>query len=496
MKRILALALACAMLCVSLASCNSDESDKKTDITVQTQDVNDPNVPNLPSPDSVNIAGDFNILVSGNWAWNDFASEGIEGNVVENAIYKRNQTLVSEYGVEIFNEDIVAYGSAMGTGKGYVKIYTEYMSGGQTYDAAMLGTYDAATLAYNGCIQDLNSIPYLDLAKSYWDQKANADLSMNGKMYYTTGDISVSDNRSTHALFFNKGMIDMYGLEDPYELVRGGKWTLEKFGQLVKSVGTDENNDGVYDKNDTFGLLSARDNNLAMLAAAGEKICTVNDVGQLELSLYNERTVNLYDRYLEIVGDDAHTYNWQYNYITGERATQSTSAERIGMFNNNRALFYFHMMFYVDEMRDIETDFGIIPFPKYDEAQEEYGHYVSAWHSQFLCVPRTAADMARTGIVLEKLAFEGKNLLTPAYYEKTLVGQRTRDAESVDMLDIIFASRVYDLGIYYTIGGYKDHIGNLLETEQSLTTVYETYRPSAEKLIDIINQYFAKSQGN
>ena len=496
MRKKIVLWLLCICVCVSLWACSDNEASGKESVTCDVTENTDPNAPSLPSPSEVDISGDFTILVSGNWEWNDFESEGLEGNVVETAIYKRNEMLKNKYNVNIVNEDIVAYGSAMGTGKGYVKIYTEYMSGGNTYDAAMLGTYDAATLAYNGCLMNLNGLKYVDLSKPYWDRKATADLSMNGKIYYTTGDISVADNRSTNALFFNKAMIDMYGLDDPYELVRDGKWTLEKFGQLVKSVGTDENNDGIYDKNDTFGLLSARDNNLAMLAAAGEKICTINEDGHIELTLYNERTVNLYDRYIDIVGDDTHTFNWQYNYITGDRATQATSAERIGMLNNNRALFYFHMMFYVDEMRDIETDFGILPFPKYDEAQEEYGHYISAWHSQFLCVPKTTPNPEKTGIVLEELAYQGKELLTPAYYEKTLVGQRTRDAESIEMLDIIFATRVYDVGVYYTIGGYKDHIGNLLETGSSLTTVYETYRPAAENLINVINGYFDKASGN
>lgn len=495
MKKRLSLLLACVALCTLFASC--DKNDKPVETTADTVATTEksPDTPDLPDPSSIDIAGDFNILVAGNWAWNDFASETIEGNVVDAAICRRNEYMLSKYGVKIQNEDIVRFNSSGGTGDGYVKLYTEYMAGDHSYDAAMVGTYDVATLAYNGYIHDLNEIEHLDLSKSYWDQKANEDLSMNGKMFYTTGDISVADNRSTHALFFNKEMIKMYGMENPYDLVRSGEWTLETFGEMVKQVGSDDNNDGIYDKNDTFGLFSARDNNLAMLAAAGEKICTINDRGQLELTLYNERVVNLYDRYLPIVDDDAHTFNWQYNYITNERATQASNAERIGMFDNNRCLFYFHMLFYVDEMRDIQTDFGILPFPKYDAAQESYGHYVSAWHSQFLCVPKTVQDLARTGIVLEELAYQGKQMLTPAYYEKTLVGQRTRDEESVDMLDLIFATRVYDVGIYYNIGTYKDQIGNFLETGQSLTTIYETYRGAAEVKIQEINDFFAQNTG-
>jgi len=492
MKRWITFALACLMLVAVLAACGEKQPVAET--MTETADVTkDPNLPDLPAPGEADISGDFHMLVSGSWAWNDYESEGTDGTVIDSAIYRRNMYMLDNYGVNITNEDIVRFNSSTGTGDGFVKLYTEHMAGDHNYDAAMVGTYDVAALAYNGYIHDLNDVEHLDLTKPYWDQKANEQLAMKGKMYYTTGDISVSDNRSTHALFFNKEMIDMYGMEDPYELVRDDRWTLAKFAEMVKAVGADDNQDGVYDKNDTFGLFSARDNNLAMLAGAGEQICVINDEGKLELSLYSERTVNLYDQYVALVDDDTHVFNWQYNYLTNKRGNQASSEERISMFNSNRCLFYFHMLLYVDEMRDIETDFGIIPFPKFEETQEEYGHYVSAWHSQFLCVPETPADLSRTGMVLELLAYQGKELLTPAYYEKTLVGQYTRDEESVEMLDLIFATRVFDIGTYYNIGTYKDEIGNILETGRSLTTIYETYRPAAEAKIKTINEFFAKN---
>ena len=245
------------------------------------------------------------------------------------------------------------------------------MAGDNNYDAAMIGTYDVATLAYNGYLHNLNDIPNLDLTKPYWDQRANEDLSINGKMYYTTGDISVADNRATYVLFFSKNMVAKYGLDNPYDLVNNNEWTLEKFGEMVKSVGADENNDGIYDKNDTFGLLTPRDTNVAILAAANERICTINDAGQIELTFYSERIVNLYDRYLDIVSDPSHTYNYQYNYVTGERKMNATDEERVGMFNTDHALFYSHTMFYMDHLRDIESDFGILPYPKFDKEQEK-----------------------------------------------------------------------------------------------------------------------------
>lgn len=491
MKRVLAFLLACLMILPSLVACgNEKKAAGGANIVIENEGAD---TPDLPTVEEIgDISGEFYVLVAGNWEWNDFEAEADSTNVVESAIYKRNQYILDKYDVEIVNEDIVKYSSAMGSGDGYKKLYNNYMAGDHIYDAAMIGTYDIANLALNGILYDLNDVEHIDLGKSYWDQKANADLSMNGKMYYTTGDISVADNRATYVLFFSKSMIDMYGLESPYDLVRDNEWTLEKFGEMVKTVGTDNNNDGIYGKEDTFGLLTPTDTHLAILAAADERIATINDEGKLELTFYNERVVNLYDAYLNIASDHSHSYNYQYNYATGKTGLTSTNEERVSMFNNNQGLFYSHTMFYMDHLRDIENDFGIIPYPKYDASQDSYGNLVSAWHAQFLCVPDTATPevLSRTGIILEELAYMGDVVLTPAYYEKTLHGQYVRDEESSEMLDIIFANLVYDMGIYYNVGTYKEKLTSIVRTGQTITTLYEENRTSAEAKVDEINNKF------
>ena len=322
------------------------------------------------------------------------------------------------------------------------------------------------------------------------------DLMIRGKMFYTTGDISVVDNMITHAILFNKDMIASYGLDNPYDLVASNNWTLETFGALVKQVGQDMDNNGVYDENDLYGLLTWNDPMTAILAAAGEKIASINDRGEIELTLYNERVLNLYDTFENIVFDQAHVYNYQYDNSTGAGTPSKVwNTNRDTIFNSNRAVFYLNTVTTAERHRDSELDFGILPYPKLNSEQKEYGHNVSAFHCQFLCVPELVKSYERSGIVLEALAYQGKKLLTPAYYDQTLIGKSVRDEESVAMLDIIFASRVFDVGIYYNIGTYKNELGRLFVTRSALSSIYETYRSSAEATINAINETFAKSMG-
>ncbi len=47
-------------------------------------------------------------------------------------------------------------------------------------------------------------------------------------------------------------------------------------------------------------------------------------------------------------------------------------------------------------------------------------------------------------------------MVIPSYYDIVLKDKYTRDAESVDMLDIILQNRVYDLGEFYQFGRFNE----------------------------------------
>lgn len=477
--------LALVLATLMLVSCGGGDTEESKNPLLT-----DENAPSIPA--TLDISGEFHVLVAG-YKGNDFEGTAESTTSVESAIYKRNELIKELYGVEVTNEAFLGYGTTNGTGNGFQKIYTGFMSGSSDFDAAMIGTGDVANLAQNSILWDLSSLPYMDLSKPYWDQKANEDLAVAGKMFYTTGEIGVVDNIYTHALLFNKDLIESYQMESPYELVRNNEWTLETLGRLAKQVGQDVDNNGVYDEKDMYGLMIWNDPMVAMLAGAGEKIATVNESGEIELSLYSERVVNLYDALQNLVFDQQHVYNYQYDNVTGKAASISTwDTNRFSVFNENRVLFNFGALSLVESHRDSEVDFGILPYPKLDATQADYGHVVSGFHTQFFCIP-LMADPERSSAVSELLAFYGEEYLTPAYYEKTLCGKYVRDEESTEMLDIIFDSHVFDIGVYYDIGGYFDEISSIFVTRKSISTIYETYRTMAESQIKKLNESFAQS---
>ena len=146
------------------------------------------------------------------------------GEALNDAKFKVNSAVQDLYNITLTTENQSGAASG-GQGKGYQLVTNVNMAGTNDYDFADVGCYDVSSLAYQGHILDLNTVKNIDLTKSWWDPKANEQLSVRGKMFYTTGDIGILDNDCTYCILFNKQVVENFSLESPYELVRENRWT-------------------------------------------------------------------------------------------------------------------------------------------------------------------------------------------------------------------------------------------------------------------------------
>jgi hypothetical protein len=289
----------------------------------------------------------------------------------------------------------------------------------------------------DGYAADYNTVPYIDLTKSYWDQSVNASLTLGDMRYAAIGDLSITTHDLTFILLFSKEQITQNNLESPYDLVGDGKWTMDAMQQMMETVTADMNGDGTYDAEDNYGYLATIKNVLpSFWIGAGEITISLNDKGIPEMSMNDERFINVIDRIFTM------TYDNNARFLS--RQGEDVNEENINMFQENKGLFMDCSLFWVGALRDMETDFGIIPYPMYDEAQGEYYARVSYFMPPI--IPITNQDLELTGAVLEMSNYLAKQSITPAYYEISLKGKYSRDEESVEMLDLIFDHRVIDLG--------------------------------------------------
>ena len=155
------------------------------------------------------------------------------------------------------------------------------------------------------------------------------------------------------------------------------------------------------------------------------------------------------------------------------------------MFANNQGLFYGEIVTHIINLRYMETNFGILPTPKYDESQDKYCTHIAS-NGTALTMPNILPDEERTGNIIEALGYYGQKYLTPAFNEVALVSKYSRDDESAEMLDIIWGSVRYDIGYLFNIGGMSDITTSLISQNkpENLQATYEKSFAKAEKDIE------------
>jgi len=502
MKKIIAVLLLVCMLIPVMASCG--EKKPSGDVTTPSASVTTagpdgevttatPETTVWPDvPEDIDYEDyEFTVLActASSIAFQDFSIENTDYDVVNDAIFKRNSEAEETLGIVIATHE--EYGNVFSDGIGTTVMRQNFTAAESLYDLCALSTWHASNCASLGYLVDLNEVPYIDLTQSWWDQRANIDLGIGGKMFYSNGDIGITDNFATHCILFSKPLAEEKGIKDIYELVLDKKWTWDKLEEYVLMVSEDLNGDDVMNEYDQYGMLCWNDAFQASFGGARSKICSVNaDTGALEISMWSDRNAAVAERITTLCFDRLHSIN------TSAVAGVSTNiGGQLVMFGNGQGLFCTTIFKNVPQLRDVEMDFGIIPYPLYDSEQTEYGGYVSATYSNMYSVEYYNNELERTGVVTEVLACLSRKHVTPAYYEHTLKGREARDEESIKCLDIIFANRSFDPGVFYGVGGYTGSLTDMMKSlSNRFQSIYETSKRPASIKVKNINKSYGVTQ--
>jgi len=159
----------------------------------------------------------------------------------------------------------------------------------------------------------------------------------------------------------------------------------------------------------------------------------------------------------------------------------------INQFKDDLGLFFLADIFTLPfHFRDMESDFGIVPFPKYDENQDKYySRVVDGWINS---APNFTENRERTSIIMEALAVESKNITVPAFFEVMLQRKYTRDEESLDMLEIIHANRTVDLGDTFYMEAVRNvYVSVFTSKKTDFASAIEKKMGSIEKALNKAN---------
>ena len=452
MKKIILLILAAALAALPVLSCAADEDSMQWNGPAEP---GEPAPADRPEPDTeneaaaeepedaltfpdlpdVNFGGyEFRILNTGDehqlWIMKTLVAEEETGSALNDAIFRRNRRMEERFGFTLVQRDFNGPGLVRDAARRSIQAASD------DFDLAMMEPAQGLMMAQEGMLEMIDRIPHVDLSRPWWDRAMVRDFSIGNRIFLASGDFSFNQYSITMGTLFNKQIHADLGLDCPYQLVREGRWTIDRFTEMGRAALRDLNGDGVFDHNDQWGLVSNANNyTLALMIGMGARY-VIKDADDMPVfNLNTEGFINRFETLFDMVTD-----GWVYDFNRPNTPTRPPY-----MFMNNQGLFWINPVQEAVLLRAMDTDFGILPQPKLNEQQEDY---ISATvNPHIMGIPVTTGDLERTGIILEALNAESRLTTLEIYFDTMLVNQlMNRDEESAEMLDIIFANRVYDLG--------------------------------------------------
>lgn len=430
----------------------------------------------------LNFGGEtINILYRDYMAYEAYA-ESQNGDVINDAVYKRNLAVEERFNVK-FN--MIAVQGAWDHKDAFLKRIRNSVSAGDDEFDIIEGyaAYIVELVTSGNYLRNWKEIPYIGFDKPWWNQQFIDEMTVYDKCFFLTGDLALSTISMANVLFFNKNMWQNYALEDPYSIVKEGKWTLDKLAEITKNVSVDIDNDGKWTEQDMYGYVTDTHNQIDAYVESFD--IPITKTGEDGLPVFVVEDEKFATAFLKL-----------YEFIRGSVSTfagteQPTVTDIYSMyrpiFQDQRALILAEYLGNSAQMRSYDFDFGILPFPKLDELQERYRSKSQDGYTMF-CTPVTVTNIEKVGAVIEALAAESRKSVVPAFYDVALKTKYARDEESSDMIDIIRDGIGFNFGILYVVP-----LGNVhLEWRTLITNKQNTIVSSVEKKIGGWNKNLVK----
>ena len=452
-KRMLALLVTVLLLLssVGLVACESSSGsdDSTTEGDGPAVSYNDKEyVPNVPEGTTFNDAT-FSVLSldPGMYASSivQFDFEEDQEDVVDAAIFKRNRRIEADYRI-VFDSEYCAIEEATPA------LQEQILADEDTYKLIMMISREAFGQSLEGNVMPYSSLPHVDMSQPWYMTKVNDEFSIYGYNVLAYTDECINGYMQSTCIFFNMDIVNNNSnIENPYDLVQEDNWTQEKFYELANNAKSNINDSSVFsaDDGDIFGVIAEGDNFYTAMWIGAEVKTIEKDKRDMPMytATTNERLIDvleILDLNLKMEGFYCNTWS-QFSDVVGGGDSQREAAMQY--FSEGGGLFRVGTVGQIQLLRSMEADFGIVPLPKYDDSQETYySRFIDGW---LHVVPSSVRATEMTGVILEALGAESKNLVIPAFFDVALDNKYVRDEDierTREMLDIIFNNVTMDLG--------------------------------------------------
>lgn len=482
--RTLALMLAILMILAALAACKGPGSDGLDTDGSPAEETK------YPGENGYVLAvndyrGATCAIYSGmNGSSTDFIAEEETGETLNDSTFRRNLKVENLYNVRFSITEMQSDDQDQQMFSQQVR--SIIMSGEDDYQLMEGYAWAVSGITLeNEYFHNFLGLPYLDFDQAWWPAEYMKNARIGNNLYMLVGNITYTYYDLFTAILFNKQMAENYRVDDLYETVRDGKWTIDKLIGYAERAVADLDGDGRMDPlTDQYGFtLQRRYPTDSFVTAFEVRLTDTDDRGMPVLLPLTDKYVDVFNKI------QAFCYSDTTNFVM----TKALYEREEKTFLEGRSLFEGKRMLLVREYRAMENDFGILPYPKWDEKQENYHSFSDVYNTPVFVIPVTTEGTMSANL-LEALSYFGYQTILPAYYEKALKGKTARDEQSGEMLDIIYNNVSYD---FIQIYGYNLYPGPDLLLGQSLadnrTITYEynsrkrMYETKMNELIEMLD---------
>ena len=500
MKKFLILLLACLTVLPSLAACSKQDRPAPGTASGETPGSQDSAVtepetdewgrviePTDFDASGLNFGGEkLTVLCAGNdengyWAMDPGLYEK-PSDALEMALYKRNAQIEQDLGLSLK----VAYKPAAGATSELNKtVENDAKSGLNQYDIVVNYAAYGVVEYLRGYYMDLLAAetPHLQLGKPWYNQNFIENTQAFGHLYYIIGDYNLCAYNRLMATYFNRTLCTAHGLipddsgDALYDLVQEGKWTYSQLFTYAKFY-YDLNGDGEKNGGDVYGLLSNAgcEGYDGFLYAFNLDLTVTTDDGTHEWNVQNNQKMT--DAMEKLISLWRQEGIWMVGKTPG---SGSTTVDQYKMFAESHALFDIDVIYrYAAQnkaFRAMKDKYGLLPLPKYDEDQKDYGSGAQDSYGMTSIMKGSEALNARRCAYLEYANYLSYQNSRPYYFEKIMKAQYLGTAKASQVFDIILDHADFDFGEQYSVAlEYAKKLlwRNVAKNEGTITGAWET----------------------
>lgn len=511
LKRVMCIFLVLTFVLASLIACakkdNGDEESNKANESGSTSHVKETNeygeetfTTTVPYDDLDFEGEELTMLLRNNIVnTREWYKESTEDELDE-AIAMRNETVCVNLNVKINFVFLDGNGGNHGPyiNQLFSAISRDVDSNLHYYDIGCNFSYycTSATIRnYASNLMDSAQFPYFDFSLPCWNQAIIEDTTFNNRLFYVAGDSNISMFDAAMIIWHNKTLYDKKreatDPENMQDLALSGMWTCEELYRWAQ-VFEDSNGTAGKQSDDTYGFgLYSRD------PCPADSLPYAWD---LELIVENNDQTHEFNIIGNTKAEDALTKF--RNLLSAPGCTMSVGLSSTPeQFAAGKYVFFNDRIFssYESNMliREMEDKYALLPMPKYDKEQENYGTTSQDYYNLYMILDHSRSDVPTKGEAISaflQLANEESYTGVRGYYFNRIIKPKffgTDDSEgtvtkSIALFDIIIDNIEFD---YMTI--YSSALNNInhlwrnacYDTSGTLESQYRANQEAYEKAL-------------